>query len=164
MKHFHFSRKGVEIDIHKYAHTESNPFKNKKIQKWISENLDNDLSCKIISINNVDVKVPSDNFNSIYLFLHILRHFNIGGIGLRQICDWIMLLHKANDSLDLKYIETYLDAFKIKKYWQTFGWIGVDLLGLPKKEMHFYSENYIKQAKLFSNLEKWKFWTFYSRL
>lgn len=41
---------------------------------------------------NTQIFLPRVDEDIIFVFSHILQHFFIGGIGLRQICDWCRLL------------------------------------------------------------------------
>ena len=42
--------------------------------------------------NGVQVFLPSANNDVIIVFNHIINHFFLEGVGLRQICDWCRLL------------------------------------------------------------------------
>lgn len=42
--------------------------------------------------DGVDVLLPSPDNDVIIVFTHFLQHFFVGGVGLRQICDWCRLL------------------------------------------------------------------------
>ena len=85
----------------------------------------------ILNIGGVEVRVPQDDFNAIYLFVHFFDHFLGGGCGLRQVCDWALFLHARRDTLDRSYIAAALKDLGLTNAWRTFGALAVRHLGLP---------------------------------
>lgn len=85
------------------------------------------------------------NEDVVYVFTHILQHFYMGGIGIRQICDWCRLLWTYRDSLNHGLLETRLRNMGLTTEWKAFGAFAVDYLGMPAEAMPFYS-----------NSRKWK--------
>lgn len=102
---------------------------------------------EIRSWNNkgVTVFLPSANNDVIIVFSHILQHFFVEGIGLRQICDWCRLLYCYYSDLDLKLLESRIRKMGIMTEWKAFAALAVDFLGIPKDVMPFYN-----------NASKWK--------
>ena len=74
-----------------------------------------------------------------YVFVHFLNHFYKGGVGLRQICDWVRLLWKYKDTLNLGLLERRLQNAGMMTEWKAFGAFAVEYLGMPAKAMPFYS-------------------------
>lgn len=85
-----------------------------------------------------NVSMPSDEFNAVFIFTHILQHFFKGGIGFRQICDWCRFLYVHNDGIDRKVLKEHLSAMHIMSEWQAFGNMAVRYLGIPESTMPFY--------------------------
>ena len=54
------------------------------------------------------VFLPSADNDVFLVFSHILEHFYVEGIGLRQICDWCRLLWAYRGELDLRLLESRL--------------------------------------------------------
>lgn len=100
-----------------------------------------------VMINNVKVWLPSDTFNALYVFRHAYHHFVIYGIGMRQLCDWTMLLHAKRETIDRDELSDMLHRLQLMDAWQVFGCIAVDWLGLPKEEMPFYDGRCSARAK-----------------
>lgn len=90
---------------------------------------------------NTDVYLPSVNDDVIFVFAHILQHFFIEGVGLRQICDWCRLVWVNRDLLDLKLLESRLISMRLMSEWKVFGALAVHWLGLPSDTMPFNSNN-----------------------
>ena len=66
-----------------------------------------------------------------YVFVHFLNHFYKGGIGLRQICDWCMLLWTYRESLNYVLLESRIQKAGLQTEWKAFGAFAVEYLGMP---------------------------------
>lgn len=98
-------------------------------------------------INGENVWLPADTFNAFFVFHHAWNHFISGGIGMRQLCDWTMLLHAKRETINRVELDDILCRLQLKDAWQVFGCIAVDWLGLPQSEMPFYDEKCAERAK-----------------
>ena len=98
-------------------------------------------------INGVKVWLPADTFNALFVFHHAFHHFISGGVGMRQLCDWTMLLHAKRETINRAELSDMLSRLQLMDAWQVFGCIAVDWLGLPVEEMPFYDEKCSKRAK-----------------
>ena len=96
--------------------------------------------------NGVEISMPSADFDALFIFTHFLNHFYFGGLGLRQICDWIMFLHKSVQHINRNKLETDIKKLGLLREWQTFGCFAVKYLGLPEEEMPMYNNKYTKKA------------------
>lgn len=70
-----------------------------------------------------------------YVFAHFLNHFYVGGIGLRQICDWCRLLWTYRNSLDRELLEHRIKKAGLMVEWRAFGAFAVEYLGMPIEAM-----------------------------
>lgn len=89
--------------------------------------------------DGVDVQLPSPDNDVIIVFTHFLQHFFVGGVGLRQICDWCRLLWTYRLELDLALLERRLREMGIVEEWKAFGAFAVEWLGMPVEAMPLYS-------------------------
>jgi len=87
----------------------------------------------------VDVILPSCDNDIIFVFTHILQHFFLEGIGLRQVCDWCRLMWTYRDKLDLDLLESRLQKMGLMREWRSFAALAVDWLGMPEEAMPLYS-------------------------
>ena len=94
-----------------------------------------------MDFSGVPVDTPEDTFHAFYLFYHAWHHFSQGGIGFRQLCDWMLLLHDRRDHIDRERLHDILDGMGLTGPWQLFGCIVVRELGLPREEFPFYDES-----------------------
>lgn len=143
-KHYHASVGNIMIEVHRYADIHSSSTFNQIYQDYARLGLSEGLIP--LQFGEVVVNTPADNFNAFYVFNHMWHHFMHEGVGLRQLCDWIVFLHSRAGSLDLEYLSTLLTKMKLIKPWKTFGCIAVNYLGLPKDEFPFYDSRYHKKA------------------
>lgn len=103
---------------------------------------------------NTQVLLPAIDEDVVFVFSHILQHFFLEGIGLRQICDWCRLLWTYRDSIDLKLLERRLLQSGVISEWQAFAAFAVQYLGIPKRAMPMLGipDNY--NAKLNKKVER----------
>ena len=90
----------------------------------------------------LNVAVPKADEHLMIVFTHFLHHFFIEGVGLRQICDWCMLLWRFRSELDLRVLESRINKAGLKTEWQVFGAMAVEYLGMPKDAMPMYDSRY----------------------
>lgn len=89
--------------------------------------------------NGTDVFIPNPDNNSVIIFTHFISHFYVGGIGLRQICDWCRLLWKKRDLIDVSLLRQRLKKMGLMVEWKAFGAFAVEYLGMPCEAVPFYS-------------------------
>lgn len=131
---------GIEVELHGTLHTrlseridryldaiQEEAFKNHRIRVWNN--------------NGVEVPLPNPNDDIIFLFSHILHHFYVEGIGLRQICDWNRFLWTHREELDRALLETRLKDMGLMSEWKAFAALAVKWLGMPMYAMPLFNEN-----------------------
>ena len=92
-----------------------------------------------LKLGDTVIEIPAPDNDVIFVFTHILHHFYIEGIGLRQICDWCRLLWTFRDSIDVALLEERLKAMGLMSEWKAFAAYAVDYLGMPVEAMPLYS-------------------------
>ncbi len=90
------------------------------------------------------VFLPAPDDDVIFVFTHILHHYYIEGIGLRQICDWCRLLWTYRSEINVKRLEQRLRKADLMSEWRAFAALAVDWLGMP-----------VDSIPLFSSDKKW---------
>lgn len=144
-KHYSFQYGGVTIELHHVAEWLPLPWHNVLFQRWTAQQLqDDNLRC--VGIDGTEIALPPVSFDALYIFNHVWHHFLLGGIGLRQLCDWVRFLHTFADQIDRVTLQHDLKAFGLWRAWQTLGYIAVNTLGLPAEEFPFYTDRYAHQA------------------
>lgn len=107
---------------------QNNTFENKQIRIWQNE--------------DTKVLLPAPNNDVIILFVHILQHFFVEGIGLRQLCDWCRLLWTYRSEIDHGLLLNRLKKGGMLSEWSVFAYLTVNYLGMPKEAMPLYSGAY----------------------
>ena len=140
-KHLGMTKKGGDVvELHGTMHSRL----SRRIDKVIDEaQKDVFYGGNVRSWNNggtmVFLPVPDDDV--IFVFTHILHHYYIEGIGLRQICDWCRLLYTYKDSLNHGLLESRIKKAGLMSEWKAFAALAVEWLGMPIDAMPLYSSD-----------------------
>ena len=81
--------------------------------------------------SGVLVLLPSVNNDVTIIFNHIINHFFLEGVGLRQICDWCRLLYTYKDSLNYGLLEQRIKRAGLMSEWKAFYNLASRYLGMP---------------------------------
>lgn len=138
--HFDLHVGNLDIEVHRYTEIYQNRRLNGIYQH--ASMLGTTENTVRMEFNGVEVDTPSDSFNAFYVFGHMFRHFLYEGVGFRQLCDWMMFLHVRRDHIDTDALTSLIDAMDMRKPWQAFGCVLVDVMGLPKEEFPLYDSRY----------------------
>lgn len=142
-KHYNCSIRGVEVELHRVAARLSSLTADRRFHQWSECELASGVH---LEIGGKEVAVPSPLFDVVFVFLHMFHHFFYGGVGLRQVCDWTMLLHTHAATIDSDELGSLLKSFGLLRAWRLFTSIAVDFLGLPEEECPLYSPEYGHKA------------------
>ena len=139
LKHLEMTMKGgFVVELHGLLHSRL----SKKVDRVIDE-AQRDVffggSVRSWQNDGTTVFLPSPDNDVIFVFTHILKHFYIEGIGLRQICDWCRLLWTYREQLNKNLLEQRLKRAGIISEWRAFAALAVDWLGMPVEAMPLYS-------------------------
>lgn len=131
---------GFCVELHGTLHSRL----SKRIDKGIDE-AQNDVffwgNVRSWMNGHTSVFLPSPDNDVIFVFTHILHHFYIEGIGLRQISDWCRLLWTYRDSLDRALLEKRIQKMGLITEWKAFAAFAVEYLGMPVSAMPLFNEN-----------------------
>lgn len=143
-KHFHLRRDYIIVELHRRAEVLPGPRKDALYQPMELVGLTRNLVP--MEIGGVTVSTPAHTFNALYVFLHAWDHFQGYGVGVRQLCDWALLLHAKAGLLDLSALKGWLQDLGLMRPWQVFGALAVHVLGLPADEMPFYQARFARRG------------------
>ena len=144
-QHFGMTIDGWIVELHGTQFTEFSRKLNEVIEE-VQRSLFNSGEVRSWDNGNTTVYLPSPDNDVILVFSHILEHFFIEGIGLRQVCDWCRLLWTYRESLDFGLLEKRLRNAGIMREWKAFASLAVDALGMPIDAVPFYDARYSKKA------------------
>lgn len=92
-----------------------------RMEEWVNP--------RVVKIGGEDVALFNVTFNVFYIFVHLYHHFLQVGVGLRQVCDWMMVMHKDESDVDWQKLEGWLRGIKALRAWNTFYGLTVEYLG-----------------------------------
>ncbi|MDE5877693.1 MAG: nucleotidyltransferase family protein [Muribaculaceae bacterium] len=148
-KHYGCTLRGIRIELHRLAGRFPSHSVNRRFQEWSRRQLS--AGERSVIIGGEEIPLPTPIFDVIFVFMHLYLHFINGGIGLRHICDWVLLLHTHSDNINRQELRKCLKDFRLLKAWCLFTPIAVEQLGVPQSECPFYSAEYRKKSnKIFS--------------
>lgn len=136
-KHFGLTIKPWEVELHGTLRCGL----SSKIDKGIDAIQEDTFSRGNIRAwrnGEIDVFLPGPDNDIVLTFTHILNHFYLGGIGLRQICDWCRLLWTYRETIDSELLGRRLREMGLVSEWKAFGALAVDYLGMPAEAMPLY--------------------------
>ena len=90
-----------------------------------------------VNVGEVKVKTLSPTLHTLYIFLHLYHHLMELGIGLRQFCDWAVLLHACHDEINQEQLRYHLQQLGVENAYRACGCVLTDYLGLPAKDFTY---------------------------
>lgn len=120
----------TDIEVHFKPTYLRCPWKNQKLQKWFEKFEEFE---KFREVNGF--RVPTDEFNLVFLALHIFRHLMGEGIGMRQLMDYYFVLNKVQDSDTGVRAYDVLESLGFGKFTGALMWICEKVFGLSKEAM-----------------------------
>ena len=128
-QHHEFSYQDVPLEMHfcmiKFNHS--------GIQRYWNRLLDSSPRSQT-EIDGVCIPTLCPTVNVLYTFLHLYHHLVELGVGLRQFCDLLCLLHHFRTEIDRDALALHLEKMGFRRAFGAVGWILVHRLGLPEEE------------------------------
>lgn len=145
-KHACFKDGRIRIELHWQALVPPRPSVRADFLAYTRSELSQARSFVSLPLSREKIAIPPPEYNMIFVLAHLFHHFIEGGVGLRQVCDWAVLLRHHAGSYEWGTLQEKLERFSLMQAWQVFGNIAVRYLGLPPEEVPFYSEAYSQKA------------------
>ena len=136
--HMHTDLNGVEVEIHRKTSFLEGKRIDANFQEWTRKCLDEQFgngSLPVWDNDGTTVSLAPATYNAFFILHHAVRHMTTEGVGFRQICDWVMLLHKCHTQVDVDMLSRKLKELHMEAIWHEFGRLAVNFLGLPVKEL-----------------------------
>ena len=145
-KHVEFEVNGVVFELH----NKLSRLATRKHQEYWDQMIDNAIlkGTDTVNINGKDIKTLSATYNAMYIFVHLFYHMTASGVGLRQLCDWAMVLSNnvnvnpnlnpnKKSSLNREDLGGSLKELGYLKAYKAMGAFLIEYLGLPEKQFPF---------------------------
>lgn len=125
----------TEVELHWRVQALTNLFRNRKLQKWVSENEGELLNtnCKLAS--GEIIHTPSVRFNAFYILLHCYHHMFESGLGLRQVMDYYFVLQQPLSAKDKQWAVDAIQQFGMMKFARGLMNVMHVAFGLPEERM-----------------------------
>ncbi len=136
-KHQGLTIKGFLVELHGRMPFTMSERVDRVVEDVLKDSLSN-VGNRIWNNAGTEIYLPKVDNDVIIVFTHLLHHFFIEGVGLRQICDWCRLLWTYRNELDKDLLGIRLREMGLMSEWKVFGAMAVDSLGLPRYAMPFY--------------------------
>ena len=122
--------KGIKIELHR----ENATFYTRSLQKRY-DNITADIIAKedeaTVNIGNKKVHTLPPVANALQLLSHMQRHIIFSGLGMRQICDWILFAKEYHQFLDNDSFLDNLEKLQLANTYKAISVIATDILWLP---------------------------------
>lgn len=123
--------KDMTVEVHTIPALMFNPFSNRKLERWFTEWRKDAI---MVNLPNAGyIATPNDEMNRVFLLVHNYMHFLCGGIGMKQMTDYMMLLKKGfTEEERLRTVEK-IKGLNMCKFCKAVMYILKDKLGLEDK-------------------------------
>lgn len=135
-RHYNIEFGQYPMEIHRVSADIDNP-KEAAYYNTIEQDGLVDNRC-VAEFEGFKITIPSKELQVFFTFYHAWHHFLETGVGWRQLSDVALALHTYHQQLDTDKLNRWLVGMNVMLPWKTFGWLLVECLGLPAKEMPFY--------------------------
>lgn len=126
----------VTVDVHfRPSSGNFNPITDRRLQRWLEREI---LYTTAVAEG---FNVPSVRFALVMQLAHIQHHFLARGIGLRQICDYFLLLRNASES-DRREVSSQLKRYGLHHTADALMWVLEEVLKLEPAEMIGFPDSF----------------------
>lgn len=131
-QHIHYPlHKDAEVEVHTTPGHLFSPFTNCKLQRFFDSCSKEQFCHKVELPESVGrICVPTDEFNRIYILLHIYGHLFGEGIGLRQVLDYYYVLRQPASEADRENTIRMLKKLGMLRFARAMMWVQQEVLGL----------------------------------
>lgn len=124
----HFTWGNTLVEMHKWETFFYCSTLNKRLQSICRK--EEWLDGVFTTIFDQRVVMFNPTFNAFYIFVHFYHHFLQVGVGLRQICDWMLLLKQKEDNIEWDRLYGYVKEIDAVRAWKAFYGLATEYLGL----------------------------------
>lgn len=135
-----FYFKGQIIETHRSTLTLSSPIRQRRFKSYFTNSINH---LQKLNIGGKEITVLNETIDALYIFLHLIIHLIIGGIGLRQFCDWACFVDKNSERIDWPELDRMINKLGFKRVFRAFCHFEVEYIGLKPDRIlsRFYQED-----------------------
>lgn len=131
--HVDYMFNDVMLELHHCIHYFQKKTRNKVFMTMIDEAMAE--PSVYASVGDGKVQVLPATMNVLLLLAHMLDHFYCEGVGLRQLCDYTLLLYREYANIDKDRLERALEELSMTRTYKVIGALCVRHLGLPSDRL-----------------------------
>ena len=129
--HYTFHKKDITIEMHqRFSHFDHTKY-DKLFEEWEAELIEKE-NFTTLQIESTLVKQLPVEMNALFIFQHMFRHFVHGGVGFRQVCDWLLFLSKHENEIDPASFTAQAKKYALLYPMQVFARAAVKYLDTPE--------------------------------
>jgi hypothetical protein len=126
--------RSIEVEIHGCISTLMSRKLDRKLAALLEEQFDG-RPFPVVSIGGAEIPVPDADFNAVYIFVHFLQHYWSGGVGLRQLVDWMTFVSVHKRDIHPVVLEVRLKDLGLLRLWKVFTGFAQEYLGCPVEKL-----------------------------
>jgi hypothetical protein len=124
----------IEVEVHGSISTLISRKLDRKLAVLLEEQFDG-RPFPSVPIGGAEIPVPEADFNAVYIFVHFLQHYWSGGVGLRQLTDWMVFVSVHKRDIHPVILEKRLEEFGLLRLWKVFTGFVQEYLGCPAEKL-----------------------------
>lgn len=128
--HVSYVAREVMWELHHCIHYFQVERYNARFMQMVNDAIEESVA--YVNVADGKVRVFPVMMDVLMSLAHILDHFYCSGVGLRQLCDFALLLDKGKSQLDRKRFLQALEDLSMVRAYRIFGGICVEFLGLDE--------------------------------
>lgn len=118
---FHYFE-DTDVEMHFLPVRIANRLANSRLKKWLALQEFNQMHHPV-PFGDTELNVPTDEFDLVYLLLHIYKHLFNDGIGLRQIMDYYYVLKLKVDDETIQRVQKTVSVLGLDKFASALMWV-----------------------------------------
>lgn len=123
----HFLWEKTPVEMHRTEIFFYNQTLNKRLEAVFREEEWREPQTIYIGFRRIELFSPT--LNVFYIFVHLYHHFLQTGIGLRQVCDWMLAMKASEETVDWDRLHKYIISTDTLRAWKAFYGLTVEHLG-----------------------------------
>ena len=126
--------RSIEVEVHGCIST----LMSRKLDRQLAALLEQQFKGRpfpVVPIGDAEIPVPEADFNAVYVFVHFLQHYWSGGVGLRQLVDWMIFVSVHKREIHPVILEKRLEEYGLLRVWKVFTGFAQEYLGCPGEKL-----------------------------
>ncbi len=125
-KNSSFDVDGLYVENHKFC----TPFRGNKVLEKLERLLQRTmLDGPLTPFEDSNLLFPPPLFSALFIIEHSYSHFLHEGLNLRHILDWMMFSRHHQADVDWAAVDSYIDEFGFRKFYDAYVHVGEFILG-----------------------------------